>query len=209
MAKAEDYGALDFGAPGDAKNDTRPIQLTIGEHQYAVPRNYIELYDPRTATQRVVSLELYWPNFEPIRAEQRTHFRDDDFVEHLITIGLASSQQTTWVSVDQIIANLAKGGDVVSLKPGLFELDEVFGKSTPDARLSSREFIGDADGQKIWMRCQDRSLAPIPSAIALFCEFKLFYHDLVVGVRFGSRFMGDWKSIYRNTVAMLNSFKVN
>ncbi len=206
MAKSEDYGALDFGAPGDEKNDKSLIHLAIGGQRLAIPRNYINLYDKNAEEQQVVALELYWPGLAPILPALAPKFKEADFVDHLVTIDLSTRKTTSWAPVDTYISNLEKLGDSVTLKPAEYGLSEVFWMSMPDRRLSIREFIGQVDHDRIWLSCHDNHYAVNPPQIHLFCHFRFPRHGMIVSVRFGTRFLESWNEIYVQANRTLDGF---
>ncbi len=212
-----------FGLPSAAVENTEtltdkgpqlvksPVTFKLGAERFAIPRNYLDrIINPNRLEQDAISILIYLPDFSPARDYPPPQPPDGNLFAHLMRIVLVTQTSHPWTPADKQLENAARAGlPVRKLEPAPFDLLEIYNGVFPDPRLGTREFIGEVDGAKIRLHCQDPSVGPQPPELAYFCEFDFPYFDLTGKTHFRWSYLSDWKKIYRQTIALLNRFKEN
>lgn len=199
------------------KTNSSPVELRMGAEKFRVPKNYLDaIYAPQSEGQKIIRLLVYYPDFTPARSDQQPRFdvppgqpfRFTNQVDHLLTISVVPQTESPWISVDRRFENLVHQGiPVQKLESVADDLLEIHDSMFPNARSGDREFVGNADGTKVLILCQDPGLNPPPPGVVYFCQYDFPFLDLKVNVHFGQASLADWLNVYKHTVALLLQFK--
>ncbi|HEX3483475.1 MAG TPA: hypothetical protein VHT51_00350 [Micropepsaceae bacterium] len=184
-----------------------PNELRIGAERFKIPRNYIEgIYkSPTNVLETSVRMSVYYPDFTPMQGEGRRRFdsADIDGVDHRLIISFGAPSSARVSSADYRLS----GRFNLKLEPAPYNLLEVHDNTYPNPGDGDREYVGDVDGYRVLIECQDYNLKPPPAGLAYFCEYKFPFLDLEVHVHFGATSLADWFTIYRKTKSLLEDFK--
>ncbi len=91
------FGAASPSVAAQPSADPEVVEVTVGEHRYAVPRSYILAVrrDPKDGSVRRVMMQALWPGLEPFGMEivnlRAEHMSTQELIRRHVTINLEAT----------------------------------------------------------------------------------------------------------------------